>query len=174
MFFVDRHFKKLKKHTQALSIAGLSNFLHIFLSMGALLRMQIERAVIALEEKPNVVSTEEWFECRNLWDIYFLKFRDLMACLWDEYLERMKSDYNRDELLEEGGQDFDAIHELSDSMIKIRDRIEQVRLTKCTQPQTGGKRKPYQYFYSVLNPASWHDYAVYVQSRQHSVDLAIQ
>lgn len=174
MSFVDRHFKKLKKHTQALSIAGLSNFLHIFLSMGALLRMQIERAVIALEEKPSVVSTEEWFECRNLWDIYFLKFRDLMACLWDEYLERMKSDYNRDELLAEAGQDFDAIHELSDSMIKIRDRIEQVRLTKCTQPQPGGKQKAYGYFYSVLNPASWRDYAAYVQSRQHSVDLAIQ
>lgn len=35
-------------HTQALSLAGLSNFFHIFLSMGALLRMQIERAVIAI------------------------------------------------------------------------------------------------------------------------------
>jgi hypothetical protein len=85
----------------------------------------------------------------------------------------MKSDYNRDELLEEGGQDFDAIHELSDSM--IRSATEMSRSDSLSaQPQTGGKRKPYQYFYSVLNPASWHDYAVYVQSRQHSVDLAIQ
>ena len=96
-----------------------------------------------------------------------------MACLWDEYLERMKSDYKREELLAEAGQDLDAIHELSDSMIKIRERIEQVRLTKCIQPQSDGRQKAYQYFYSVLNPASWHDYATYVQSRQHSVDVAI-
>ncbi|MGF7473772.1 hypothetical protein WFJ45_23845, partial [Salmonella enterica subsp. enterica serovar Minnesota] len=50
--FFEPHLRKLRRHTQSLALEGVSNFLQIFLSMGSLLRMQVERVVIALEERP--------------------------------------------------------------------------------------------------------------------------
>ena len=52
--FFERHLKKLKRHTESLALDGIANFLQIFLSMGSLLRMQIERVVIALETRQMV------------------------------------------------------------------------------------------------------------------------
>ena len=124
--FFERHLKKLKRHTDSLYIEGISNFLHIFLSMGSLLRMQIERAVIALEAKSTVVSPQEWYDCRELWDAYLVRFRELMTCLWDGYLQPLSIEHGRKDLQQEVGPDLDAVHELCDEMILIRLRIEHV------------------------------------------------
>jgi len=112
--FFERHLKKLKRHTESLAIEGVSNFLQIFLSMGSLLRMQVERVVLALEARPTEVRPEQWGECRELWDVYFLKFRELMECLWDDYLRPLGSECARKDIQQEFGQDLEAIHELCD------------------------------------------------------------
>lgn len=88
--FFERHLRKLKRHTESLSLDGVANFLQIFLSMGSLLRMQIERVVIALEARQTDVPVEKWGECRGLWDVYFLKFRELMECLWDDSIAQSR------------------------------------------------------------------------------------
>jgi len=89
--FFEQHLRKLKRHTESLSLDGVANFLQIFLSMGSLLRMQIERLVIALEARQTDVPVQKWGECRELWDVYFLKFRELMECLWDDYLDPLSA-----------------------------------------------------------------------------------
>lgn len=171
--FFERHLKKLKRHTESLALDGVSNFLHIFLSMGRLLRMQVERLVIALEEMPGDVSPREWSECRELWDVYFLKFRELMECLWDDYIEPLGSEFTREDIHQEFGQDQDAIHELCDAMILYRERIEKVRHSKCVLSDPIGRKTPYPYFRSVLEPESWQRYVVMVQQRQRSIDYAV-
>ena len=173
LLFCDRHLKKLKKHTQSLSIEGVSNFLQIFLSMGGLLQMQIGRATIALEETPGLVSAEEWADCRVLWDAYFTRFRELMQCLWDDYLSHLKSYYSQQEIQEEAGQDLDDLHRLCDEIFQYRMRIEHVRVAKCFRPSPEGKRKEFSYFYSVLGSENWGRYVDYVQQRLRNVDAAV-
>jgi len=77
--FFDRHFNKLKQHTKTRMLDGISNFLHIFLSMGNLLRTQVERIVLGIESKTSPLTPREWADCRELCDIYFARFRMLWS-----------------------------------------------------------------------------------------------
>jgi hypothetical protein len=171
--FFERHLRKLKRHTESLSLDGVANFLQIFLSMGSLLRMQIERVVIALEERQTDVPAQKWSECRELWDVYFLKFRELMECLWDDYLRRLSAECSRRDLHQEFGQDLEAIHELCGAMVLFRERIEKRRREKCVRREFGGRNIPFGYFRSVLEPANWQRYTGAVQQRQKNVDGAV-
>jgi hypothetical protein len=171
--FFERHLRKLKRHTESLSLDGVANFLQIFLSMGSLLRMQIERVVIALEERQTDVPAQKWSECREFWDVYFLKFRELMECLWDDYLRRLRAECSRKDLHQEFGQDLDAIHELCDAMVLFRERIEKRRREKCVRREFGGRNIPFGYFRSVLEPANWHRYTGAIQQRQRNTEEAV-
>ncbi len=171
--FFERHLRKLKRHAESLSLDGVSNFLQIFLSMGSLLRMQIERLVIALEARPTDVPVQKWGECRELWDVYFLKFRELMECLWDDYLRPLSSECSRTDLHQEFGSDRDAVHELCDAVVLYRERIEKVRRDKRVRREFGGRKIPFGYFRSVLEPTSWRRFTGAVQQRQRSVDSAV-
>ncbi|HEX5424040.1 MAG TPA: hypothetical protein VFW94_10855 [Candidatus Acidoferrales bacterium] len=171
--FFERHLRKLKRHTESLSLDSIANFLQIFLSMGSLLRMQIERLVIALEARPTDVPAQKWWECRELWDVYFLKFRELMECLWDEYLRPLSADCSRHDLSQEFGQDLDAIHELCDGMVQYRARIETVRRDKCVRRNFDGRKIPFGYFQSILEPTSWRRYTEAIQQRQSQIDGAV-
>ena len=126
---------------ESLALDGVANFLQIFLSMGSLLRMQIERVVIALEASSRNVSPQQWWECRDLWDVYFLKFKELTECLWDNYLKPLTSECARKDIQQEFGQDLEAIHELCDAMILYRERIEKVRCEKCVHRREPDGRK---------------------------------
>jgi hypothetical protein len=171
--FFERHLKKLKRHTQSLALDGVSNFLHIFLAMGGLLRMQIERAVIALEAQLSDVPSQRWSECRELWDVYFLKFRELMECLWDGYVQPLRSECARKDIEQEFGQDLEAIHELCDAMILYRRRIEKIRNEKCAIRKSSGQKTLFGYFHSVLEPAAWQRYTGIVRQRERNVENAV-
>jgi hypothetical protein len=156
-----------------LSLDGVANFLQIFLSMGSLLRMQIERLVIALEARQTDVPVQKWGDCRELWDVYFLKFRELMECLWDEYLRPLSAECSRWDLYQESGQDLEAIHELCDAVVLYRERIDKVRREKCVRREFDGRRIAFGYFRSILEPANWNRYTGAVQQRQRNVDGAV-
>ena len=170
--FFERHLKRLKRHTESLALDGVANFLQIFLSMGSLLRMQIERVVIALEAWSNSVPPQNWWECRDLWDVYFLKFRELTE--WDDYLKPLTAECTRKDIQQEFGHDLEAIHELCDAMILYRERIEKVRSEKCVvRREPDGRKILLAYGRSVLKPATWQRYAGTVQQRQQKVDNAV-
>ena len=172
--FFERHLKKLKRHAETLALDGVADFLQIFLSMGSLLRMQIERVVIALEARSGNVAPQHWWECRDLWDVYFLKFREMTECLWDNYLKPLAAACARKDIQQEFGQDLEAIHDLCDAMILYRERIEKVRDEKGVhRREPDGRKILLAYGRSVLEPATWHRYAITVQERQHSVDNAV-
>jgi hypothetical protein len=105
--------------------------------------------------------------------VYFLKFRELMECLWDDYLRPLSSECSRKDLHREFGQDLDAIHELCDAVVLYRERIEKVRREKCVRREFGGRNIPFGYFRSILEPANWHRYTGAVQQRQRNVEGAV-
>jgi hypothetical protein len=135
--------------------------------------MQIERVIIALEADEQDVSTETWGECRDLWDVYFIKFRELMECLWDGYLQPLRSEHSHEDIQQEFGQDLDAINELCNSMIQYRIRIEKIRTDKCVSRRPGKIPMPFGYFDCVLGPEKWKRYTGFVQQRQQCVEVAV-
>jgi len=172
--FFERHLRKLKRHTESLSLDGVANFLHIFLSMGGLLRMQIERLVIALEARPTDVPAQKWGECRELWDVYFLKFRELMECLWDDYVLHLEAEFSQKDIQREFGEDLDAVRKMCHAMLLYRTRIEDVRREKCVRREFGGRKIPFGYFHSVLEPTRWRQFAGAVQQREGRIGRAVR
>lgn len=159
LYFFDRHFRKLQRHVERRSVAGIANFLHIFLAMGDILRAQMERSVIGLESKTARVTTEEWADCRKHWDIYFDRFKQLMDCLWGEYVSPMIREYSLNEIKEEFGPDLEPIHQISTDMLRYRDRIEAFRTSKLKQVISPQREMTPGYFHCVLAPDQWPSYS---------------
>lgn len=88
MKFYERHFRRLHQHVAQLDPDGIANFLHIALAIGAVLRLQIERAVDGLEVR-EVISTDEWADFRGNCDVYFSFYREMATLIWNEYLTKM-------------------------------------------------------------------------------------
>jgi hypothetical protein len=162
--FFDRHFTKLERHVKTRMLDGIPNFLHIFLSMGNLLRTQIERTVIGIESKASPVTVKEWSDCRELWDVYFARFRTLMECLWNDYLRPMSHEYKRKDIEREFGSDLEAVHDLCDTMLQFRRRINHLHAVKSVK---------YGYFQSILGPGRWKRFSNDVLSLQQQVEAGV-
>lgn len=156
--FFDKHFRKLHRHTDARTLEGVANFLHIFLAMGGILRAQIERSVIGLESKGSATAAE-WADCRKHWDTYFDRFKQLMACLGTEYLLPMIRKYGVNKVKDEFGPDLEPLHELCSDMLNYRDRIEVFRTTKLKRVISRQREIVPGYFYSILSPEQWPRYS---------------
>lgn len=157
--FFDRHFRKLRKHTNTRTIEGVANFLHIFLAMGGILRSQIERSVIGLEAVGAATTSEQWADCRKHWDTYFDRFKQLMDCLGTEYLAPMLRQHGLNKVKEEIGPDLEPIHFLCIDILSYRDRIELFRTTKWKGLHKAPAHKAPGYFYSVLGEEQWSRYS---------------
>jgi HKD family nuclease len=156
--FFDRHFRKLRKHTNARTVEGVANFLHIFLAMGQILHSQIERSVIGLEAIGAATTAEQWADCRKHWDTYFDRFKQLMDCLGTEYLAPMLKQHGLNKVKEEIGPDLEPIHILCTDILGYRDRIELFRTTKWKGLHKAPVDKAPGYFYSVLGEEQWSRY----------------
>lgn len=162
--FFDRHFKKLKRHAKTRMLDGIPNFLHIFLSMGTLLRTQVERTQMGIDAKTSRLTVTEWADCREMWNVYFARFRKLLECLWNDYLKRMSSEYRRNDIEREFGPDLEAVHELCDAMIQFRERIKLLQTAKNVR---------YGYFQCVLGPDRWKRFSNEVQTMQKQVEFGV-
>jgi len=171
--FFDRHFRKLRRHSNERTLVGVSNFLHIFLAMGHVLRTQMERSVIGLESIGKERRPEQWGECRRHWDTYFDRFRQLMACLEREYLSPMIREHGLDKIKIEFEQDLKPIHDLCCDMLNYRDRIEMLRLTKLKEVVPGRPDVVPSYFYSVLSAAQWPKYSREVRGALDQVERTL-
>ena len=172
--FFDRHFRKLRRHVENRTLEGVSNFLHIFLAMGQILRTQIERSVIGLESKSTPVTTEEWAQCRKHWDLYFGRFSQLVDCLWGEYVSPMLKEYDLRGIKEEFGADLEIIHQLSSDMLQFRDRIELFRTTKLKRVVSPGREIVPGYFYSTLGPDAWPRYSRHISGELAALQKALE
>lgn len=173
MAFFDKHFKKLQKHTKNQDINGIENFLHIFLAMGGILRSQVERAVIGLESKNSPATIKEWSDCRKHVDIYFARFKELMDCLWNEYLSNMVKIHNENSISEKFAPDLQAIQDICVDMLSYRERVEKVRTTTLKHRNDTGKIITPSYFHCVFNPAHWRKYSSEIESNYQAVESTI-
>jgi len=155
--FCERHFRKLKRHVSERHPDSIPNFLHISLAIGGVLESQIDRALNGLEAREHV-TPDEWGTFRAMCDPYFSQYRDLTSTMWDSYLAKMIHEYSLKRIREAFEPELEPLADLANRMILFRDRVENVRLTKCLG--AGGQRdKPYGYFQSVFNEQRWPQYS---------------
>jgi HKD family nuclease len=174
MAFFDKHFRKLQRHVERLDINGIENFLHIFLAMGGILRSQVERAVIGLESKKSSVTPEEWGSCRNYIDIYFGKFKQLMECLWRQYLSQMVKEYKNSDISERFLPDLQPINDLCADMLSYRERVENLRVTKLKRTNEIGRVVTPAYFHCVFSSDKWEKYSSEINTTFKRVEETVR
>jgi len=155
--FCERHFRKLKRHVSNRHPDGIPNFLHISLAVGGVLESQIDRALSGLEAREHV-TPDEWATFRAICDPYFSQYRELTSTVWNSYLAKMIHEYSLKRIRDAFEPELQPLADLADRMVLFRDRVENLRLTKCLG--AGGLRdKPYSYFQSVFSEQKWPKYS---------------
>jgi len=171
--FVDRHLKKLERHVKHGGLSGISNFMHILLAVGGILRAQVERAMQGFESKKGPMSVDEWFGYRQQLDCYFNSFEKSVSNLSEEYLVAMCKNHEREEIGKLFSPDLEPFHDLCSEMLSFRERFESLRISKLKVQVTGSRVVTPNYFSSVLGETKWPAYAETLISRVERVDAAL-
>lgn len=129
MSFYTRHFKKLQRHAQGGGINSIANYLHIYLAMGGVLRSQIERLMQGLQACQEPISSYSWGDYRQKIDIYFIRFKELMSSLNNEYLPNLLKVYKKELLRERFDPDLQPIKDLYQDMLAFQSRMEFIMKT---------------------------------------------
>jgi HKD family nuclease len=160
MNFYTRHFKKLQRHVKNGGINGIVNYLHIFLAMGGVLRSQVERLMQGFEACNKPIFYDEWYQYRTNLDSYFIKFKELMSCLHDEYLPNLLKIYTPEALRERFDPDLQPIKDLCTDMLAFHSRMEALLESNLKiETQNGQILPPPFYNDNVFLPANWVKYA---------------
>lgn len=170
MSFYTRHFKKLQRHVKDGGINGIANYLHIFLAMGGVLRSQVERLMQGFEACDAPISSEKWYEYRNHIDTYFSKFKELLACLHDQYLPNLLKVYKPGTLRERFDPDLQPIRDLCTDMIMFHSRMALLSQSKLKIKTQDGELLPPPFFgNNVFLPANWLRYATEQERKMKNV-----
>jgi hypothetical protein len=154
--FIDRHFRRLKRHTQKQDPGGIANFLHIFRALAGVLHSQATRIIVGLEATKRPLSTNEWSQMRSHFDTHYYWFKKLMVCLWTEYLAPVRKTYGIQAIKDELEPELESIHLLCIDMLTLRDRVERLRTLNLRI--AGGINKPPEYFQCVFSENRWPSY----------------
>jgi hypothetical protein len=160
MNFYTRHFKKLQRHVKGGSINGVANYLHIFLAMGGILRSQIERLIQGFEACNAPILADDWYYYRTNIDTYFMKYKDLMLCLHDQYMPMLLKHYRRASIRERFAPDLQPIKDLSADMLEFYYRMDALSKSKIeivTQDRRTIHPPPY-FRGNVFDKDNWREY----------------
>lgn len=168
--FFDRHLRKLQHHVNYGGINGIPNFMHISLAMGSILRAQVERVVQGFESIGQPVSAHDWFLYREHFNVYFLKSRELMNCLCNEYLPKIIKDYGSDEVAKRLDPDFAPLRDLCSDMLNFRKRIESLRHSNLKVRTAHGHLVVPRYYNCILSEDRWPDVAYGIEGMLAGVE----
>ncbi|HEX8636204.1 MAG TPA: hypothetical protein VF703_18935 [Pyrinomonadaceae bacterium] len=171
--FFDRHFKRRQRHVAEKPPEGIPNFMHIFLATGGVLRAQMERITQGSEAKTSPLTIREWFDCRNVINVYLARFKQLMDCLWKDYLSPLPRRDAAGEIKEQFSPDLQPLPDLYLDMHGFRERIERLRATQLALRNTQGKVTGLNYFDCVLSAERWPKYAQDLHGNLASIEKAV-
>jgi phosphatidylserine/phosphatidylglycerophosphate/cardiolipin synthase-like enzyme len=157
--FFDRHYRKLKKHVESGSLSGVGNFMHIWLAMGGILRNQVERAMQGFETSNSPMTLGEWYDYRQHLDTYFVRFEELMDCLWFEYVSPLLKTYKLPDIKKKFEPEMNPLEELCDDMLNFRARLEKVRRTSLKVMTPNAQVLTPAYFNNIFTEQRWKKYS---------------
>jgi len=159
IMFFDRHLMKLKHHIDYGGINGIANFMHISLAVGGILYAQMERIVQGLESVYQPIDPHDWFVYRGYFNIYFLKFKDLVSYICQQYLLKMIRDYGLKEVLERLLPEYDSLLQLYSDMFNFKSRIDALRKERIRIKTAESKIVIPQYYNCLLGKNQWPGYS---------------
>jgi hypothetical protein len=165
MGFCARHIKRLRRHCERVSLAGVPNFFHIALAIANVVRGQVERLLTGLEMTTQPLSVDEWHEHRQRLAEYFGSFREVMEVIDREYLpvlqKRFKAALVRDAL----EPDLRPLGDVCEALRQVKRRIESCRTTNLrVMLPTGGVTTPGVFKHDVVHEARWSDWEATVRT----------
>jgi len=104
----------------------VANYLHIFLAMGGVLRSQVERLMQGFEASSAPISAVEWHQYRSRMDTYFVKFKELMSCLHDQYLPGLMKVYKAGTIQERFAPELQPLRDLYADMMAFQKRMNSI------------------------------------------------
>jgi hypothetical protein len=159
MGFCDRHLRKLDRHCDHASLAGIPNFMHIALSIGNVLRAQVERIAIGLETTTSPLLPEDWGRYRRDLEEYLTRFRELMAIVFERYLPELRRRFKDAQIAEVLRSDLEALPQLCAIFLGVRDRIEACRKGSLRVRTTFGAVEPPLFDHDLLSVSRWTGWA---------------
>jgi hypothetical protein len=159
--FVARHRKRLEKHVESGTAAGIPNFLHILESIIRLLHSQIERAASGLEDKPNtVLSADEWKRIRQSLSHYYRALESLLRLTTRDYVSALLKEENKKSVIEGFGSASEEIISLLNECIKMRGRINTARNEKIQVKAVKGSVGKAVFFGEQISDEKWRNYVL--------------
>ena len=170
LHFVDHHIRKLKHHVNYGSINGVSNFMHILLAIGSVIRSQLDRLLEGLEAARQPISVHDWFTYRQFIDLYCQRFESALQCLRHDYLPRVAKDYGANEVAKRLDSELAHLDELGAQVLGFHSRLESLRGSTMRVGTPSGALVTPQYFECILNEMRWPVFAESVESMLATVD----
>ena len=162
MNFVARHRKRLERHVEYGTAAGIPNYLHILESVLRLLHSQIERATAGLEASPKTILTpDEWKSLRDHLSEYYREIESLLRLTTREYVDCLlkteKRRTVRDRFSVFAAEEILALLTLC---IQLRGRINNARLERILVKTMMGTTEPAIFFHSQVSDDKWAAYLI--------------
>lgn len=156
MGFCERHLRKMQRHCDRASIAGIPNFMHIALAIGKVLTAQVERVLVGLETTRSPLTNQEWGEHRQRLDKYLTAFRKVVEILYNEYVPALEKRFQTAAMREAIRPDLEPLTELCASFLRVRDRVEACRKGALrVRVPTGRLVEPPIYGHDLLDGSRW-------------------
>ncbi len=164
--FVNRHLRRLRRHVDYGTVAGIENFMHIALAIGGTLRAQFQRLAIGLEAVRRPLTPEEWGSYREQADAYLERIRELVLCTTREYVPRMSDKYGVSKVCLRIEPDLGAFEQVWQDVRGSRNAIEalrQTRLRVVTERQVE-VQPPYNEKVNLMSEKLWTGFADEIES----------
>jgi len=159
MDFCHRHLRKLERHYEHASVAGIPNFMHIALAIGNVLRAQVERIIIGLETTTSSLLIEDWAQHRRNLEDYLATFRELMEIIFERYLPELRRRFKASTIAEALSSDLETLPQLSANFLAVRDRVEACRKGSLRVRTPLGIVEPPIFDHDLLATSRWIGWA---------------
>jgi hypothetical protein len=130
MSFADRHLRRLRRHVEYGTVAGVENFMHIALAVGGTLRAQMQRLSVGLDALTRNLSPDEWGSYRQQSDDNLEKLREVVLCTTRDYVPTMLRRYGLAKVRVRIEPDIEPFEQVWTDVRDTRNMIEDLRETR--------------------------------------------
>lgn len=154
--FCDRHLRRVRRHCERASVAGVPNFMHIAFAVANVLATQVERVLIGLESTTTPLTSAEWAAHRQRLGEYLTKFSELIEVFYDEYVPALRKRFHAPAIREALLPDLQPLADVCITLLRVQERVEACRCGNLRVRATSGQSiTPPIFSHDLLGPARW-------------------
>ncbi len=166
--FLDRHERKIKRHSTHPSVEGVGNVLLLFRCAVSVTELRLERLQILLKKKDELTPIE-WAIARELMNRTYLSFRNYLNMLAGEWLDAMLGTVSAQDLTAALGNFYELVDRTVRTLEETRERLEERRQQLTVLPgEPYPPVKPPNYFGGdLLGRGPWKQFWMSVGNKAH-------